>query len=1145
MSSFHGKQSARTILHLFAALFITSLLLVQTCAPAFAGTTGILSGTATDSATQAPLSGVQVVALAPTGRYTAITNSSGFYSIAGMAPDTYSVSFNLTGYEPVSIPGQNVFADLTTTVSTTLVKSLRTIAHVTSRSAGGAFQPNQPVNTYSVTQKQVQTILGTSLNLAESTLITSLPGGSADTSGYPVIRGGRENEENFEFEGIPYTDAFTNQFTNSLSVPGLGLQSAQLTPGLGNASQDNYGTGTFNLIAKRGAYPGFATGQFAIGTPAFRHQANLEWGFASPNGRISAYMALSDNNQNSAFNTLSTNCLTIGTCFSRYYQFKREFLGNVVYKFGNNNNQALQFFTDIAQNNFFTGFNFGGPSNNILCYNTCDPFSLQQVTANAGLLSSSLNATSGCFTALNCAGFTAPPLGCATPPIPASCALPLAAYTNTQIMQSLMQPYPGQTSLNQTLSSTGTMPSTNFQPNAAFKLGYIWNINSSSVLELMGYHLDAVVTFDLAESGGYASFNSNRKQLQGGRTTGYKLDYTRQLSDKNLFKAGGEYKYLIPVFDAPANAYAPFVFEFENGEQFDFLTPAQCAQLTRSNGTLGVAGCGYIYNNGVSNVATPQTLPKAYENSSVERHDYALYLDDTWSPNDKLKVEGGLRLDGAAYSYPKAQIDPYTCTSVFLPVYQTDASGVLLTTPSTNPNAQTTYRNPVTGVVTTSPLGTCPVATFPQLDNRSRRPLIPEPILSATYRLGANDSIRASWGRSVEFPTLGLVDFSANINYFGGPNKQFFQIPGYAANCGVLTDQNCANYAEQLYWDNAREWAGGVPLMPVRPTVFTNADFSWEHQFTRGFLNGISFKLTPWYRKAFDETALVATPKFVGGIPLLNPVTGAQIFNPSTANNLGKNQALGVEAQFTKEQTYGLSGQVSFTYQNELSSVIPGSSSEDFYPSIPAQSVALGNVYRVGFLSPFVASFDFSYQTHNGWRISPQTQWNIGYPIGPGFITSAFINGQPYNIPFTNACPACSTTGTGQYVDPMNPGSFFAPNIAANRGIPMGNANGGKLSHPTSITNLTIEYNAPKTWTAGVEVFNLFGSLYGGPSTNGRWQPLAPGISGPLTGQNATGYAFPQYGMISNYGSLRHGTNAYIDTPSGIRSFVFYFQVKM
>ena len=1127
MSSFHGKQSARTTFHLFAALFIASLLLVQTCAPAFAGTTGILSGTVSDSATQAPLAGVQVVAQAPTGRYTATTDGKGFYSIAGVAPDTYDVSFTITGYEPVSVPGQNVFADLTTTVSTAMVKSLRTIAHVTSRSPGGAFQPNQTVNTYSVTQKQVQTILGTALNTAESNLITSLPGGSSDTSGYPVIRGGRENEENFEFEGIPYTDAFTNQFTNSLSVPGLGLQSAQLTPGIGSASQDNYGTGTFNLIAKRGAYPGFATGQFAIGAPAFRHQANGEWGFASPNGRISAYMALSDNNQASAYNTISTPCLNLGTCFSRLYYKKREFLGNVVFKFGNNNNQALQLFTDLSNNWFFTGY--GGFNNfNNLCYATCDPFTLQQELFFSGLPIPSLTGAR-CPSALSCTGFTLNP----TPGV--------------QFVQGLENLYPGQTSANETLGQTNVRPQTNYQPNYAFKLGYIWNINPSSVLELMAYKLDSVVTFDLPLPGGYSSFNFARQQLQGGKTTGYKADFTKQMSDKNLLKLGGEYKYLRPTFDAPANVGGFINLMFANSEQFDFATPAQCA-------TVGIgAGCGYIYSgpyiSGYSAPTTAQTIPNAYENTSIERHDWAAYLDDTWSPNDKLKLEGGLRIDGANFGYPNAAIDPATCTSLYLPTYQTDANGNAITFPSTYKAGltppQVVYTNPITGKTQVTAPGQCISATFPQLNNRSQRPVIPEPNIAATYRLGANDSLRASWGRSVEFPTLALVDVTANPNYYGGPTGQFFGLPGYGANCGPLADTLCSNYAEQLYWDNAQDFAGGVPLEPVRPTVFVNADFSWEHQFTRGLLNGVSFKVTPWYRKAQDETALVATPKIVGGVVLTNPITGAIIFNPSVANNLGKNQADGVELQFTKEQTYGLSGQVSFTYQNEFSSVIPASSSEDFYPSIPSQSVLLGNVYRVGFLSPFVASFDLSYQTHDGWRISPQTQWNVGYPIAPGFITSAFVNGQPYNLPFTNACPGCSTTGSGQYVDPMNPGSFFNPNVAANRGIPMANANGGKLSHPSSITNLTIEYNAPKTWAAGVQIFNLFGSLYGGPSLNGRWQPVANGIGGPLTGQNSTGYQFPQYGMIGNFGTLRNGQNAYIDTPSGIRSFLFYVQVKM
>ncbi len=1126
MSSFHGKQSARTILRLFAALFIASLLLAQTSAPAFAGTTGILSGTVTDSATHAALANVQVSAVAPTGRYNATTDNKGFYSIVGMAPDAYTVSFQISAYEPVSIPGQNIFADQVTTVSTTLVKSLRTIAHVTSRSAGGAFQPTQPTDTYNVTQHQIQTIQGNALNRNESNLIVSLPGASLDSSGYPVIRGGRENEENFEFEGIPYTDAFTTQFTNTLAAPGLGLQSAQLTPGLGDSSQDNYGTGTFNLITKRGTYPGFATLQGAAGGPAFLHALNAEWGFASPNGRLSAYLTFANSYSSRAYNTPSYQCLLIGTCFSRYYQADREGVGNVVYKFGRDNNMQLQGFVDLAQHDILLGAN-GAPGFN-LCFKSCDPFFLQVAMIFAGLRAPALSAASGCISALQCPGYTVNPT------------------SNVKLIQSLLNLQRGQTAAQETLAQGGNRPPQAYhQPNNAMKLGYQWNIDQSTTLQAMAFHTDSVVYFDWAEAGGYSNFGFNAFDLlQGGRRSGGKIDLVKQLSDKNLLKVGAMYQYLIPVYDQVAPNYGIFNLEFSpNFEIPDFIPSAQCP--AEYGGPAGGA-CGYIYRSGT--ISSPQTIPSSYESSQDHRNDWSFYVDNTWSPNDKLKVEGGLRVDVANYQLPTPRIDPATCTSLYLPSYLTNPDGTLQTTPSTNPNTQTFYTNPVTGAAAVTPLGTCPVATFPQFTNQSTKPVVPEPILSLTYRLGANDSIRTSWGRSVEFANLASIDFSATPGYFGGPNGAFFNIPGYGTNCGANADQACVNYAEQLYWDNAQTTAGPVPLMPVRPTVYTNVDFSWEHQFTRGFLDGVSFKVTPWYRKAHDQVALVSTVKLVGGIPLTNPITGGLIFNPPVANNLGLSQADGIEAQFTKEQTYGLSGQASFTYQNEFTSVIPLSGSEDFYPSIPAASLALGNIYRVGFLSPFVASFDLSYQTHNGWRINPQTQWNIGYPVSPGLLAAGFINGQPVNFPYTNASAGAqnlNASTTDQFVDPMNPGSFFKPNIAATRGIPVTAAPGGKLSHPSSITNLTIEYNAPKTWSAGFDVFNLFRALYGGPSLNSRWQPLATGISGPLTGQNSTGLAFPQFGMIGDYGALRNGRNAYIDTPNGIRSYYLYLTVKM
>ena len=115
-----------------------------------------------------------------------------------------------------------------------------------------------------------------------------------------------------------------------------------------------------------------------------------------------------------------------------------------------------------------------------------------------------------------------------------------------------------------------------------------------------------------------------------------------------------------------------------------------------------------------------------------------------------------------------------------------------------------------------------------------KSPLIPEPIVSATYRLGANDSLRASWGRSTEYEILADADFSATPGFFTGPSGAFNSLPAYATpalrpsgiNCGIFNDVACVTYAEQLYWANATNFAGTPVYNPTRPTVFTNADFS-------------------------------------------------------------------------------------------------------------------------------------------------------------------------------------------------------------------------------------------------------------------------------------------------------------------------------
>jgi hypothetical protein len=549
------------------------------------------------------------------------------------------------------------------------------------------------------------------------------------------------------------------------------------------------------------------------------------------------------------------------------------------------------------------------------------------------------------------------------------------------------------------------------------------------------------------------------------------------------------------------------------------------------NFNFGPGACGYLATQGIP---AGTRVPNSYETARVHRQDLSLYINDTWTPNSKLTADFGLRLDGANYHFPAATINPATCEFYFLP---------------------SDYTPPASGIAT--PGGDCGKATF-DVGNDKTRPRIVEPIIATSYRLGNNDVVRAAYGRSAELPFLGFVDFYGGEEYY--TNSAFGRVPSYSAfnfvfggsagpatTCGIFSNTVCLNYGEQLYWDNQNVTLG-IPFQPVRPTTYDNYDVSWEHRFDRGWLNGVEAKITPWYRKAHDATALTSTPKVVNGKIVVDPTTGQVQLNPPTASNAGYSRAAGVEFQLTHIVPVGLSVQFTATYQNEATSVVPLSASEDFFPSIPAASLALNNIYRVGFLSPFQSTLALSYQTKNGWRFNPVVRYNYGYPIGAGLVGPAFINGVAVNIPNTNysAGTIGSPVGASQFVDPMNPGSVFAPNIAATRGTAETSSPGGKLSSPSSVMDFTVEYKTSPKVTLGATVLNVFNSVYTGPVLNARYQPVATGISGPLTGQTSNAFTFgPSLGFY-NYGLNRQGNQPYINTPNGTgRNVYFYVTTRL
>ena len=1067
-----------------------------------AGTTGTISGTVTTAQGQG-INGVRVSAVAPTGRYQTTTNPQGFYSFTGVAPDTYTVSFEATGYQPVSTTGVNVFADQVVTVSSPLAKSLITIGRVTARGQGGAFQPTQTQDTYTVTASQIDTQLGKKDAVSESSLIFTLPGASRDSSGYPVIRGGRENEEGFQYEGIPYTDAFTNQFVNSLALNG-GVASLQLTPGAGDASIGNNGTGTLNLISKRGARPAF--GQIELEALAFpySHQFQTEYGFATPDGRFSNYFSFLGNRSNSQFGPHGYDTALNGAFYSRIFQVGNDFSDNFFYKFGKNQNQSIQVFYENQIFQFYN--NIGGIDQNQtgavgissgLCFRTCDPFAFANYNS---------------FTNFANGGLT---------------------QAEIQYMMSL-DPY--QTNPIQALNRR----SAGFQPNDTFKIQYSNNLDASTYVTAKYFKVNSVVTFDQPYTS--ASYTDD-VALQGGLSTGFTLDATKQINSKNLLKIGAISSFLHPIFNfyAPPYGLLSNTGTFSNSfAAFGFVKPGDFCPIA-AFGT----PCGYLYNGNTGGTSFfPGGVPRvpAYlETTGTNRQDWATYINDTFSPTDKLKFDIGMRIDGTTNRMPsEAPCNVYSAASI---AFGNANNGSPMSVDGMTGANQCLFQ------ANTKDAAGNPIVTN---DSQARHPMVVEPRASFSWQATRNDAIRGSFGRSVEFAPLGDIDEvvarSAYLRDFGfiPTDPTTVNLVGGVGICGVNGNAPCSSFGEQLYWGNQLGIAG-VPFQPVKPETFTNYDASFSHQFG----GNVGVKLTPFYRRGYDVIAFSQLPRTDSKGNAVLDVNGNPTFFPAIASNAGINRTTGVEFLLTRDAAYGLTGSLSATYINELSNVIPLSASEDFFPTIPAASLALGNVYRVGFLSPFQSTAAIAYKMHSGLKINPVFIYNHGYPIGNGTLTAAYVKGVPTNVVSTNLTAPGGSAASIQYVDPQNPGSAANPNIAATRGSELSPSAGGRLTMANLSTNLGIELSPPGSkHTFGVFISNIFGNVYALPSINSRWQPVATGIGGPRTGYstsapNGFNAGFPGIGVI-NYPAERFGYDPFIigptNQPTAIR---FYYSLQL
>jgi len=1011
----------------FVASLLAALLMLQ--ATAKAAETGQIVGNVADAVSGQPIANATVSAVSPSNTYRATSDAKGQFSIAGVDTDTYTVSIQAPGHEAYLEQGVTVTANESYRITVHLTARLQSIAHVRARGIASPFQPHQTVDTYTITSDGISQFTGKDFNTSGQKLLQALPSVTVDKFGTPLIRGGEAFQTQTEIEGINYTNPSPNvgnrfqNIGNQYVLNGVG--SVSITPGGGDATHGDTGTGLISFGIKRGTWPPETDLDYEPGIVGSVSQvAFSDSRTFGPQGHLSNFFSLISNNTQYQYGTYGllassigasaitpdpnansninahTGSLTTTAFYNTDSEQLRDVLDNLIYKF--DNARSLQVFyqhQDIREPQ-----NYGGITGLTFPSLTLSDSSIAQIlgpnAANPSTLLSTVN--------------------------------------------EVYQHYPG--------GSPGAAivtPDTSYSPFTAFKLQFN-DLISARVSDSARFYR----TFSTQQQ--YQASQGLFVPQNGGTRTGFADDLTFLPSDKHSLQLGVKYEFAVPygtTFDYLDYLPAYGGVNAQNTQIAtknpvsvipDFITPGPntpgCSGTPFAPAAGGGTLCGYLSH--FFGAAGVPPLPPEAEVPTAKQQSYALYLQDTYSPNTRLKALLGLRLDGYNFLIPD---DPE------------------------NPPA-------VDGI-------------------RHQRQY--EPHLGLAYEIGSHDAVRANFGRTLSIPLptfLGdNIDRSVFDAYNGipsydnskGPFDPSRPLATAATYCGPgkpqivnanLVDvgtQLCTSYADQLYWlmRNYRFGLQSLITYPLRGATFTNYDFSYSHEFR----DGTALKLTPFYRRGYDVAEQTRT--------LLGFDSSSEVadLSPPIYANLGVQRATGAELYVAKNRPFGLSYQLSATYINQIGNDPPGT-------FLPTASLQLGELYRSPELSPFQGTAGLTYRTRFGLRINPILTVRSGYPYGNGLFYALDYNGVPVYIPLTDAIVGGNNGAfiANGFVNPQNPGTVSNPNIAVSRGTESLTSGPGTLHSSLSMqTDLTIEETPPGSgFTFGIAIANLFDQTADIPTVN-------------------------------------------------------------
>ena len=207
----------------------------------FAGQTGKIAGTITDSQSGGGLAGCNV--LVKGTPFGASSDANGEYYIINLSPGSYDLEFSMIGYASYTAEGVSVNIDVTTPVNATLVTEAVQMS-------GVSVTAEKPVIENTLTSsKQIvsgELMLGMAVTDVND-VIKTLPG-VTEFGGDLHIRGGRSGEEMYLVDGASVTNAVMGGEAIPVN-PGM-VGELQLITGTFNAEYGQAMSGLFNTVLK-------------------------------------------------------------------------------------------------------------------------------------------------------------------------------------------------------------------------------------------------------------------------------------------------------------------------------------------------------------------------------------------------------------------------------------------------------------------------------------------------------------------------------------------------------------------------------------------------------------------------------------------------------------------------------------------------------------------------------------------------------------------------------------------------------------------------------------------------------------------------------------------------------------------------------